>query len=485
MPDPIKDLTNPDDVSANDARIDTAMPSVIFDQGARRYWWLSARDEWVPRDVNMARSFLKASGLSGAANKDEKQSEVDAELLRISNLDYVSYAGPLAGWNAGLYNEQGQRFLVTRSPRLIEPTPGEFPVIDRMLAAILAGAEAPESEDAAIIDQRPYFFAWWKFALQCLRECYPERGLCMVLAGDAGCGKTLLKELVRLSFGGREVYPYSFMTGQDNFNAEMLGSELWTVDDETADTSMKARVAFGAQIKKITANSATRFRGMLREAVTLTTFKRLFICVNREPDRLVVLPPIDDDISGKLALMMAYNSQMFVEVEHHSTTEKKAFWATLNGELPHFLHWLLFEFEAGEEMNARLGSPAYHHPDIGRELFTLSPEMVLLEQLDRVFSDYFSSPINDFWRGSAAALRNMMVASDSPLSSSEVKKIPASNWLGKNISKLSIRFPDRFIHHRSGRGCEWSIYRPDEGFDYTAGGLTTQHTQSEAFNDQI
>jgi hypothetical protein len=450
--------------------LDTSEPEIFFDQGAKKYWWKSGRGEWVGRDKELAKATLKARGFFGGTAKDEKISQVDSELLRISNQDYVSYAGPLAGWREGLYTEGGQRFLVTRSPALIEPSPGDWPTLDRMFAALLAGAEAPESEDAPIIDQRPFFFSWWRYSLQCLRDAYPERGLCMVLAGDAGCGKTLIKEMVRLSFGGREVYPYSYMIGRDNFNAEMLEAELWTVDDETADTSMQARVEFGAEIKKAVANSAMRFRGMMREAVTLTTFKRLFICVNREPDRLMVLPPMDDDIKGKVALLMAYNSEMFVEVERHSTTEKKAFWSTLNEELPHFLNWLLTEFQPGEEMNGRFGSPAYHHPEIGRELFTLSPEMVLLDQIDRVLASYFGCPINDCWEGSSAALRNLLVAEDSPLSNSEIKKIPPPNWLGKNIRKLSERFPSRFLMHRTGTQNLWRLFPPREGTDYTAGG---------------
>jgi len=458
----------PDDALETSA--DTAAPVIFFDQGAKKFWWRSERNEWVGRDKEMAKAFLKSRGFAGGADKDEKISALDRELLRISNEDYVSYAGPLAGWKEGFYTEGGQRFLVTRSPALIEPAAGEWPTLKRMFACLLAGAETPESEEAAIIDQRPFFFAWWRFGLQCLRGCYPERGLCMVLAGDAGGGKTLLKEMVRLSFGGREVYPYSYMIGRDNFNAEMLEAETWTIDDETADTKMPARVEFGAEIKKAVANSAMRFRGMMREAVTLTTFKRLVICVNREPDRLMVLPPMDDDIKGKMALLMAYNSRMFEAVAVHSTPERQAFWATLNAELPHFLHWLLFEFQPDEDLNARFGSPAYHHPEIARELFTLSPEMILMDQLDRVLASYFSNPINSMWEGTAAELRNLMTAEDSPLSHSEIKNIPPPNWLGKNIRKLSDRFPGRYVAHRTGTQNLWRLYPPRSGTDYTSGG---------------
>jgi len=246
------------------------------------------------------------------------------------------------------------------------------------------------------------------------------------------------------------------MIGRDNFNAEMLEAELWTVDDETADTSMRARVEFGAEIKKAVANSAMRFRGMLREAVTLTTFKRLFICVNREPDRLMVLPPMDDDIKGKVALLMAYNSTMFDGAANHNPAEKKAFWKQLNDELPHFLHWLLYEWEEPQfDLQVRFGSPAYHHPEIGQELFTLSPEQVLMEQIDRTLADYFK--LNSTWCGSAAALRNLLVAEDSPLSSSEVKKIPAPNWVGKRLTKLAAHAPQRLEKKKVNGLIEWRI----------------------------
>ena len=450
---------DPDQVSG-EGGLDTQEEDLLYDQGGKRFWWKNRSGEWIGRDKQLTQIMMKQHlSLCGGASKDEKVSEVDRKLLDVAENHFVSYAGPLAGWEHGFYHEMGQRFLVTRSPELPEPEPGEWPTLERMFDCLLAGAE---SGSDAPVDQRPFFYAWWKFSLQCLRDRYPERGLAMVLAGDAGCGKTLIKEMVRLSFGGREVYPYAYMIGRDNFNAEMLEAELWTVDDETADTSMLARVKFGAEIKKVTANSAMRFRGMMREAVTLTTFKRLFICVNREPDRLMVLPPMDDDIKGKVSMLLAYNSVMFEEVECHSSVEKKKFWKTLCDELPHFLHWLLYEWEAGEDLNGRFGSREFHHQEIAAELFTLSPEQVLLDQIERALADYFDSPINEEWQGSAVALRNLLTADNSPLSSSEVKKIPPPNWLGKRMTKLAERFPERFSLHRSGKANEWRIEKPVE-----------------------
>ena len=86
------------------------------------------------------------------------------------------------------------------------------------------------------------------------------------------------------------------MIGEDNFNRTLSESPLWTVDDAAASTKGEDRGELGAQIKQIVANSALSFRGMHQEAVTLNPFRRLFFCLNIEPDRLLVLPPMDDDI---------------------------------------------------------------------------------------------------------------------------------------------------------------------------------------------
>jgi len=446
---------NPDDI-CGPGGIDTAAESLLYDQGGRLYWWQNEAGEWVGRNEQHCIRMLKRIGLYGAATKEEKLSAIESRLSDVSENRFVTYAGPLAGWAKGFYNQDGNRFLVTKSPAPVIPEKGEFPTLDRLFDVLFTGSE--DHEGPAPTDQRQFFFAWWRYAFQCLRECYPERGLCMVLAGDAGCGKTLAKEMVRMSFGGREIMPYAYMIGRDNFNAEMLSHELWTVDDEQADTSMLARIKFGAEIKKATANSAMRFRGMMREAITLTTFRRLFVCVNREPDRLMVLPPLDDDISGKMCILRCYNSEMMQAATSHDTTERKAFWDTLQKELPHFLYWLMNDWEMPKELHGRFGSKQYHHPDIVAELFTLSAEQVLLEQINRGLADHFK--LSAEWIGSAPALRNILAEDNSPLSRSEIKNLPAPNWLGKKLRKLEEIQPDRFSGKRRAAGTQWTIFPP-------------------------
>ena len=151
----------------------------------------------------------------------------------------MQYAGPVAGWKKGITSNNGQRVLVTREPRLIEPEMGNFPTIYALLNNMFGEGTSEQKNDGE--NQLPYLLGWWKHALECLNAKYEDnRGLCMVFAGEAGCGKTLLKDLISISLGGRECKPYRFMIGLDNFNGEFIGSELWVVDDEQA--SVRAEI---------------------------------------------------------------------------------------------------------------------------------------------------------------------------------------------------------------------------------------------------
>jgi hypothetical protein len=54
----------------------------------------------------------------------------------------------------------------------------------------------------------------------------------------------------------------------------------------------------GTKIKEICANTTQSAHPKNRNAVTLTPFWRLSISVNDEPEKLMILPPIDESLSG-------------------------------------------------------------------------------------------------------------------------------------------------------------------------------------------
>ena len=428
---------------------------VFFDESAKLFYLQDESGEWRGRDRMTFSTYLKFMGYCPVVrtDKQEKISEIEHVLAHISLNCSVQYAGAIAGFNRGLIINNGQRMLVTREAKIVKPTPGEFPVLYGLICQLFGEGTTDAVNDGP--NQLPYFLGWWKHALECLHGKYMDkRCLCMVFAGEAGCGKSLLKDLISLSLGGRECKPYRFMIGQENFNGEFIGSELWVVDDEQASTKNADRSEFGANIKKAVADRYYRIRGMMRDGVVLEMFRVPLICVNREAERLQVLPQLDDDIQDKISVLLAHKHAMPMKVG--TSDEKAAFWSTLTEELPHFIYWLMNEYAINEDMFGRFGVTHFHHPDLCADLFHVSREREFWVQVMRVLKkDHFTG--HWYWCGKAEDLYELMSAESSPLTRSEINGLPWSTTMGKSLRKISKQFPDRVIQKKIDGCNRWFI----------------------------
>ncbi len=436
---------------------------VFYDESSKSFYAQNAAGDWCGRDRMTFVSFLKHMGFCPVARNEasERISEVEHVMAHISYNCSVTYAGPVAGWKKGLSENNGQRILVTREPRLITPEPGEFPVLSKLIDNMFGPGDDEQPNDGD--DQRPYILGWWKHAIECLENKYADnRGLCMVFAGEAGCGKTLLKDLISLSMGGRECKPYRFMIGSENFNGEFIGSEMWVIDDEQASVKMSDRSEFGANIKKAVADRLYRIRGMMRDGVVIAMFRRLLVCVNREPERLQVLPQLDDDIADKISVLLAHRHPMPMPAD--TPAERTAFWNTLTAELPRFLHWLLHEYTIDPAYHGRFGILHFHHPDLCSDLFEVSRERELWGMIERVLrTEVFNAKdwTTWYWCGTAGTLRELMASENSPLTRNEINSLPWQSTMGKSIKKISAVHPDRIIKKKVA-GCErWFITDPN------------------------
>ena len=440
---------------------------VFYDTSSKQFFMQNSDGEWCGRERRVLADYVKFLGYCPVVRTDKKEkiSEVDHLLAHISLNCAVQYAGPIAGFRRGVIENNGQRILVTREAKIMKPEPGEWPLLD-VLFQQMFGHGSPDAQNEGE-NQIPYIYGWWKHALECLNDKYNDkRCLCMVFAGEAGCGKSLLKDLISLTLGGRECKPYNFMIGAEKFNGEFIGSELWVIDDEQgAHTDKNSRLEFGSNIKKVVADRQFMIRGMQQQAVTLEMFKLLLVCLNREPDRLRALPQLDDDIEDKISVLLAHKHPMPMPVG--SPEEKTQFWNTMVGELPHFIHYLLNEYEIDREMFGRFGVKHFHHPDLCADLFHVSVEREFWVRLNRVLNKnvFHDDDMGStwYWCGGAEELYELMSDESSPLSRSEINNLPWSNAIGKDLSKIMKQYPDRVTHRKPGGKKTWFITR--EGRD--------------------
>ncbi len=437
--------------------------SVLYDKASGLYWLKNAGMEWEGIDARNFATYLKFQGYCPVVRTKpvaDKISEVDHLLAHIKLNCAVQYAGQIAGFKKGVLTNNGQKVLVTREAKIMKPEPGEWPTLDLIFTQMF-GHGSPDRENDGP-DQLPHFYGWWKHALECLHNRYDDkRCLCMTFAGSAGCGKTLVKDLISLSLGGRECKPYRFMIGQDNFNGEFIGSELHVVDDEQASTRSRDRSEFGANIKKVVADRYYRIRGMMRDGVVLEMFRCMLICVNREPERLMVLPQLDDDISDKISILLAHKHPM--PMPTGAPAEKTEFWNTITGELPHFIHYLLNEYTIAPEMYGRFGPLAFHHPDLCSDLFQVSRDREFWAQVCRVLKARHFRDADDFtgavwfWHGGAEALYELMSGESTPLSRNEINNLPWTNKVGECLTKISKVYPDRVVKKKVKGLVQWFI----------------------------
>ena len=453
--DSIKDKMNcspyPGGLAADFEEIDYSQPQAWYFPKTKTYWVRNNDFDWIGKTEQQFKRYLVATqGLCPKRREDEIMSEVDQEIFKVEHNNRLGFVGALAGWRKGVQQFQGQKALITSELKLLQPRPGDWTTLKAVIENLLNGD----------IEQAEFFYYWLKHTMTALYEGRPARGLCLVLAGDPGCGKSLLVDILKEMMGNRCAFPYRNMIGKDNFNAELFESPLLVVDDENANTKMEARLCFGAEIKQIVAKSEARCRGMNKEAMTLQPLWRLVICLNLEPDRLMVLPPIDDDIADKLLILKAHKKPL--PMPSGTEDQKCAFFNRIKSELPAFLDWLFLECNIPEEMSGRFGVKAFQHPQVLNELYSVSPEHQLLVFIDQTL---FPEAKNEFearnneWKGSADDLFRELMNSNA-LEYHEVQKVAKmQSWIGRRLAKLRDKFPDRFEKTHTKEGNFWNIYR--------------------------
>lgn len=418
--------------------------NVFCTQNPRRYLIETPEGDWKELSESDLRMRFRCGGPS---NRDEQ----DRLLVQIQDKACVDHACPLAGRKAGVFETNGNRVLVTRSPKLVEPRPGPCVELTALFESILS-----QGDDEHGQHQLDLFYAWLKGAVSDLRSQKRSSAQALVIAGAAGCGKSLLQKIITECLGGRSAKAYRYLSGATHFNSELARAEHLMLDDEAVGESKSSRDQIKAGIKNFTVStdvvSVHRKNG---EAINLPVFWRLSISLNDEPDALRVLPPLDQDVKDKLILLRANKNPFSMPTT--TTEEKEQFWESLMDELPAFLHWLLNEFVLPEELkDDRYPVKTWHHPKLREALESISDEQKLLALIDEVL---WEESNRKQWVGTANDLHGLLMRD--PMTRSRAHKLLSwTNATGTLLGKAMKLKPDRIKEKRSATVREWQISHP-------------------------
>jgi len=431
-------------------------PDAYYDVRSKEFLIQDERGEWIGLAEAQFKRVLRRHGVSAAVDRATGLSPQDSAILEFQMRQNVAWSGSLAGYRSGFYETGGTRILVTSSPRIIEPVEGDWLLLRGIIEGLLGDRDG---------EQLAYVYSWLKIAYEALRAGLKQPGQVFVMCGPHGCGKSLLQQLITLMLGGRVARPFQVMSGGTAFNADLFGAEHLAVEDEQPSTDIRARRAFGSQIKNVTVNVDQRFHQKHRDAIVLRPFWRMSVSINDESENVQILPVIDDSIEDKLMIFRAVRHVM--PMPTGTAAERAAFWARLVSELPAMLKFLV-DLEIPDGLRCeRFGVRHYHHPEIMRLLNEVAPEVRLLALIDATF---FTAPaggtglVKAAPRGplamTAEELESGLTGAYAPHSFEARRLLGWSNACGTYLGRLAKVRPDRVQAVRTADARRWQITPP-------------------------
>lgn len=424
------------------------LPRLYYSGTTKNYYRVDVRGRWMALNETSAIKFIRQEGHTG---RDENGIGAEDQcLLRIQSEHNVDYVGPLAGYRAGPHQIRGKLVLVTDSPVIIQPQAGDWPVLRQILEGMFG-------------DQIPYVYGWLKGSYQAVADGRWAPAQVLAMAGPVNSGKSLFQRLVTVLLGGRAAKPHRFLTDRTQFNADLFGSEHLMIEDEAESIDIRARRHFAAGLKSVAVNQDHQCHGKHREALILTPVWRMTVSLNDEPERLQVLPPLDDDVADKVILLKVNRFSMPMATD--TSQEKEQFWNALMAELPAFVNFLQ-NWEIPQDLRSpRFGIRHYHHPDLLEALNRTAPEYRLLALMDAIYFREQSlrlSPMN--WEGSAEDLEKQLNSDESFRRQAQQLlsfNSACGSYLGRLASKASSRVTKRVLRGKT----LWTIAPPatDDG----------------------
>lgn len=335
-------------------------------------------------------------------------------ICHIRTENYVGYIGPVAGHKAGLHRSKdtGQSILVTYGPKILEGEEGKTPFIDKLLAGFIGEGLQCEA-----------LKAWWRQARRNVKACERRPLPAAVLIGPPDSGKTLVLEISRVILGGRSASAFQYLAGKTEFNGDIIGAELTTVDDEIAHGDYKARTSFGQAIKRDHFASSVRLRKMYHEALVLRPVQTLAIAVNNEAEHLQVLPTVDNSLRDKLSLFWCGKAHL------SGLTDRGKIWKQIESELPALCHYLDSTDHPEILRHPRTGCAAWQSLEALEALEAISPEERLVELIGQC------SSVKAGWRGTSAELEQQLTYEDITRRGAE-KLLRWDGACGSILSKL-------------------------------------------------
>ena len=405
-----------------------------------KYFIRDGDSVWTPYlEGHFCNILTRRHGLPEPKDKERFSPMVNLLLEETRYNRVVDYAGPLCGRPSGYLKIGGMRALITQGPELIEPVEGKWPHLNASFRGLLGGISEPHKEH-----QLNSFFAWLQVAVRSIREYRITQAPALAVAGPAGCGKSVLLQVIVAALGGRQAQPLPYMNAETPFNSDLFNAECLIFDDDGINDSKADRHKLGQELKKMTvATKQARWHAKGKEARAIPAWWRVIFCLNDSEESLQVLPPLDDGIKDKILILKA--SRYAFPFKGNPTEDEVQ--EVFRKEMPHFLFWLLNVFVIPESVaNSRFGVAGWAHPELAEALSAMDKDTQLLALIDEAGDEIFDSI--GCWQGSASELFRIL-ANDHRTLSAFRRLVPYLGYIGTLLQRLGKSQPDRVSYRKT------------------------------------
>jgi hypothetical protein len=418
-----------------------------FFYSGRRGFAMRSRNRFIPLPTeDQVKQHLRTFGVRISSN------DAQCHLCDIRTEQHVAYIGEIAGYPAGLHAFNGDRFLVTKGPTIIEAGSGDSSFISNFIRRLL------------VIDgneiQLGNFLAWLAHCRRCLKVGRRDQSPALAIAGSSGNGKSLLIEIVRRCLGGRSANAYRYLSGATNFNGDLVGAELLFADDEAASKDHRARLKLAQNIKNLFFAGSVRVEAKGRDAFNCEPVQALMIAVNNDPQHLRTLPELDDTMRDKIILLASQPDAVPPEMVGRRSEISHA----IDTALPGFLE----ELEGGDfrsQYNPETGRLCCHwNAQIVESIDALSPQLRLLELVRQCPEIANTLNSGETWLGTASQLEAMLTRYDAESRHAATRLLSWDGACGTYLGRLSENPEETGVEragHNASRIQEYRIGRLD------------------------
>jgi len=334
-------------------------------------------DKVLPLSETACRMMMRREGHVEGTDKTAMDEVICGVMLK----NALDYDGPLPGYRVGLHKERGNLYFCDSQPEWLHGTPPSsenmgagWETIFSLMQGLFVQHESWK--------QLGHFLATLKQSRDCLKlalQGYGEQrqvrsGQATVLCGPKACGKSfMLKKVIAPILGGRVHDAHkAFSSGSEGFNGELLGGEVWVVDDKEHASDIRTRKQFGSSIKSMLYSGLVGFHAKHKTQISVVPFARLFILCNDQDDAIKVLPPLTTDIEDKIHLFRCGYALPTMATE--SNDDWTLYGEKVKSELPAFAGWLDQHQIPAKLLDKRSGVSCYQDSYVVALLASQSPE---------------------------------------------------------------------------------------------------------------